>query len=91
MSARMKRREFITLLGGAAATWPFAARAQQRVAKPVRIGVLANEWWPPVESLREGLRERGYVEGEICTSNTAGRRTETSGTRYWRPSWLRYR
>ena len=40
------------------------ARAQQRVAKPVRIGVLANEWWPPVESLREGLRQRGYVEGE---------------------------
>jgi putative tryptophan/tyrosine transport system substrate-binding protein len=60
----VKRREFITLLGGAAAAWPLAARGQQPVTKPVRIGVLANEWWPPIESLREGLRERGYVEGQ---------------------------
>ena len=60
----MRRREFLGVLGGAAAAWPLAARAQHRVAKPVRIGVLANEWWPPIESLREGLRERGYVEGE---------------------------
>jgi putative ABC transport system substrate-binding protein len=60
----VRRREFITLLGGAAAAWPIAARAQQPVTKPVRIGVLANEWWPPIESLREGLRERGYVEGQ---------------------------
>jgi putative tryptophan/tyrosine transport system substrate-binding protein len=59
----MRRREFITLLGGAAATWPLAARAQQAVTKPIRVGVLANEWWPPIESLREGLHERGYVEG----------------------------
>ena len=55
----MRRREFLGVLGGAAAAWPLAARA-----KPVRIGVLANEWWPPIESLREGLRERGYVECE---------------------------
>jgi putative tryptophan/tyrosine transport system substrate-binding protein len=58
----MKRREFITLLGGTA-VWPLAARAQQAVTKPIRVGVLANEWWPPIESLREGLHERGYVEG----------------------------
>jgi len=59
----VKRREFITLLAGAAA-WPLAARAQQPAVKPVRIGVLADEWAPPIESLREGLRERGYVEGK---------------------------
>ena len=59
----MRRRKFITLLGGGAA-WPLAVRAQQPLGKAVRIGVLANEWWPPIESLREGLRELGYVEGE---------------------------
>jgi putative ABC transport system substrate-binding protein len=60
----MRRREFITLFGGAAVAWPLAGRAQQPVTKPVRIGVLANEWWPPIESLRDGLREQGYVEGQ---------------------------
>jgi putative tryptophan/tyrosine transport system substrate-binding protein len=60
----MRRRAFITLLGGAVAAWPIATRGQQPVTKTVRVGVLANEWWPPIESLREGLRERGYLEGQ---------------------------
>ena len=64
LSRHTRRREFITLLGGAAVAWPLAARAQQPVTKTRHIGVLANEWWPPIESLREGLRERGYVEGQ---------------------------
>jgi putative ABC transport system substrate-binding protein len=57
------RRAFIAVLGGAAA-WPLSAHAQQPLGKALRSGVLANEWWPPIESLREGLRELGYVEGE---------------------------
>jgi putative ABC transport system substrate-binding protein len=60
----MKRRTFITLLGGAAAAWPLAARAQQG-ERVRRIGVL----WPGSppdkwdEAFRQGLRTQGYVEG----------------------------
>ena len=57
----MRRRQFITLLGGAAA-WPLAARAQQS-AKTVRIGLLATLPLPPVQRFFRKLPEYGYVEG----------------------------
>src|SRR5262249_18793978 len=67
MASPMRRREFITIVGGAATTWPLAARAQQ--AMPV-IGLLSGS--SPVgrahllTAFLRGLRESGYVEGETA-------------------------
>ena len=58
----MKRREFITLLGGAAA-WPIAAHAQQPTKVP-RIGVLLVSGPEPLGPFREALRDLGYAEGK---------------------------
>jgi putative ABC transport system substrate-binding protein len=61
----VRRREFITLIGGAAAAWPLSTRAQQ--AKVATVGVLVvgspglAQFW---RVFREGMRELGYVEGQ---------------------------
>jgi putative ABC transport system substrate-binding protein len=58
----MRRRDFITLLGGAAAAWPLVASAQQRTSKIPRIGIMddAAIW----DHFRQGLRDLGYIEGQ---------------------------
>jgi putative tryptophan/tyrosine transport system substrate-binding protein len=66
----MKRREFITLLSGAAASWPLAARAQQAGKVPT-VGyfggatAISQRAW--VDAFREGLRELGWIEGRTVT------------------------
>src|SRR5258705_3402673 len=62
---QLKRREFLTLLGGAAAAWPLATRAQQPKVPTIGALVIGNispeEFW---REFRQGLRDLGYIEGQ---------------------------
>src|SRR5262249_33693822 len=61
---RVKRREFIGLVCGAAA-WPLTARAQQAAGKKiVTIDILAMEPWPPIDTFRRALNDLGYIQGK---------------------------
>src|ERR1700688_763826 len=64
----MRRRDFITLIGGAAATWPLAVRAQQQSGKVSRIGFLTRATDASVstqiDAFRQGLRDLGWIEGK---------------------------
>jgi putative tryptophan/tyrosine transport system substrate-binding protein len=67
----MRRRDFMSLLGGATAAWPFAARAQQAGRLPT-IGVLGGpteaDWGPWMGAFSQRLRELGWVEGRTVAT-----------------------
>ena len=72
----MRRREFITLIGGTAAAWPLAARAQQRAERMRRIGVLMNfpsddsEGQARVTAFAQALQKLGWTEGGNVRTDT---------------------
>ena len=78
----MRRREFITLLGGAAAAWPLAAHAQQ-TERMRRIGVLMAhtendpEFKDYLDAFRRGLQKVGWIEGRNIQLTPAGERSMT--------------
>jgi putative tryptophan/tyrosine transport system substrate-binding protein len=66
----MRRRQFITLLGGAAAAWPLAARAQQAYRLGILTGRSRDE--PNFVAFFEELRQAGIVEGQQLTVDPRG-------------------
>ena len=80
----MRRREFITLLGGAAAVWPIVARAQQQQPSPTRIGFLPlgsssnSSDLLLVEALRDGMHAAGLLEGRDILLDVYGQVMEVS-------------
>src|SRR5207244_3099929 len=75
MTGHIGRREFITLLGGAAASWPLAARAQQ--PKMLRVGFVGMQprEFPIYTSFLKRMAELGYQEGRNLHSTTSKHRT----------------
>src|SRR5215468_4705453 len=86
MTAKMKRREFITLLGGAAAAWPLAARAQQ-TERVRRIGIIQPassddaEYQIRVGALLQELQQLGWITGRNIRIETRWTKADVDDAR----------
>jgi hypothetical protein len=83
----MKRREFITLLGSAAAAWPLAARAQQQGV--ALLGLLSGTQLDDqrFEAVRQGLKKSAISKAAISQSSIARPMVVLTGYRHWPPRW----
>ena len=92
MAIPIRRRELVLVLGGIAAAWPLAARAQQPTT-PV-IGFISGR--SPDESeavvaFRQGLAKPAMSKVRMCISRSAGRKVDTIDFPKWQPNWLTFR
>jgi putative ABC transport system substrate-binding protein len=86
----MRRRQFMMLVGGSAAAWPLAARAQQG-ERMRRIGILASQPLPPLERFARKLGEYGYIEGQNLrfVLYLVSWKVVTTATSPWPRNWPR--
>jgi putative ABC transport system substrate-binding protein len=90
---KVQRRDFITLLGGAAAGWPLAARAQQAATPAVGVFMLGSQEGATgfVTAFRQGLREGGFVEGSNVAVEYQFARNESARLKEWAADFARRR